>query len=51
MTFAHWLYVLGVIAVVLTMILRRNVVIPCVILRFYRMGVSWQFYRWDSSVV
>ncbi|HHU68801.1 MAG TPA: hypothetical protein GXZ31_00685 [Thermoanaerobacterales bacterium] len=40
MTFAHWLYVLGVIAVVLTMILRRNVVIPCVIFTFF---IGWVY--------
>ncbi|MDK2902020.1 MAG: hypothetical protein PWR14_924 [Thermosediminibacterales bacterium] len=34
MTFAHWLYVFGVIIVVLTMILRRNVVIPCIVFTF-----------------
>ena len=31
MTLAHWIYALGTIAVVLTMILRRNVVIPCIV--------------------
>jgi len=34
MTTAHWLYVIGVIVVVLTMVLRRNVVIPCIIFSF-----------------
>lgn len=34
MTISHWLYVLGVLIVVLTMIFRRNVVIPCIIFTF-----------------
>ncbi|MFP4035369.1 MAG: hypothetical protein ACLFT5_07675 [Desulfovermiculus sp.] len=30
----HWLYLAGVVVVVLTMIMRRNVVIPCVVFTF-----------------
>ncbi len=34
MTVAHWIYALGTVAVVLTMIFRRNVLIPCIISTF-----------------
>lgn len=34
MTLAHWIYALGTIAVVLTMIFRRNVLIPCIVSTF-----------------
>ncbi|WP_366922287.1 hypothetical protein MFMK1_002734 [Metallumcola ferriviriculae] len=34
MTMAHWLYIIGVLVVVLTMLFRRNVVIPCVLFTF-----------------
>lgn len=34
MTLAHWIYALGTITVVLTMILRRNVLIPCIVSTF-----------------
>lgn len=34
MSLEHWLYVIGVIVVIVTMILRRNVVIPCIIFTF-----------------
>lgn len=34
MSAAHWMYVVGVIVVILTMILRRNVVIPCIAFTF-----------------
>lgn len=34
MSFEHWLYVIGVIVVIATMILRRNVVIPCIVFTF-----------------
>lgn len=34
MTISHWLYVIGVIVVVATMLIRRNVVIPCIIFTF-----------------
>lgn len=40
MTTAHWLYVIGVIVVVLTMVLRRNVVIPCIIFSFL---IGWVY--------
>lgn len=34
MTLAHWVYALGTITVVVTMILRRNVLIPCIVSSF-----------------
>jgi len=34
MTFGHWLYVIGVVAVLATMAFRRSVIIPCVIFTF-----------------
>ena len=34
MTLAHWIYALGTIAVVITMIFRRNVLIPCIVSTF-----------------
>lgn len=34
MSFEHWLYVIGVVVVIATMILRRNVVIPCIVFTF-----------------
>jgi hypothetical protein len=34
MTLAHWIYALGTIVVVLTMIFRRNVLIPCIVSTF-----------------
>lgn len=40
MTLSHWLYVLGVISVVITMVLRRNVIIPCIIFTFL---IGWVF--------
>lgn len=40
MTTSHWLYLIGIIVVVLTMILRRNVIIPCIIFAFL---IGW-FY-------
>jgi len=40
-TAAHWLYVIGVIVVILTMIMRRNVVIPCVIFTFL---IGWVYH-------
>jgi hypothetical protein len=33
-TIIHWLYLLGVLTVVATMILKRNVVIPCILFTF-----------------
>lgn len=40
MTFSHWLYISGVAVVIATMILRRNVVIPCVLFTFL-LGLYW----------
>ncbi|MBO8168380.1 MAG: hypothetical protein H0Z35_04230 [Thermoanaerobacteraceae bacterium] len=40
MTTAHWLYVIGVLVVVATMIFRRNVVIPCVLFTFL---IGWLY--------
>lgn len=34
LTSMHWIYILGVIVVVATMILRRNVIIPCILFTF-----------------
>ncbi|MGB9840976.1 hypothetical protein [Thermovenabulum sp.] len=34
MTLAHWIYALGTLAVVITMIFRRNVLIPCIVSTF-----------------
>ena len=35
MSLGHWLYLIGIIVVIVTMLLRRNVVIP---LSFYHLG-------------
>ncbi|MFZ5945213.1 MAG: hypothetical protein ACOYVD_14005 [Bacillota bacterium] len=40
MTFAHWLYIIGVFVVIATMFIRRNVVIPCVLFTFL-IGLYW----------
>lgn len=40
MTVAHWLYVVGILAVVITMLFRRNVVIPCMI---FTLIIGWLF--------
>ncbi|MDX9872528.1 MAG: hypothetical protein RBT41_08930 [Clostridia bacterium] len=40
MSLSHWLYLIGIIIVVLTMIFRRNVIIPCLIFTFL---IGW-FY-------
>lgn len=40
MTIPHWLYVAGILAVILTMVFRRNVIIPCLIFTFL---IGW-FY-------
>jgi len=40
LTPAHWLYVIGVVVVILTMVFRRNVVIPCIIFTF---AIGWYF--------
>lgn len=34
MTLAHWIYALGTLAVVVTMLLRKNVIIPCIVSAF-----------------
>ncbi|MGB9813094.1 MAG: hypothetical protein ACPLRZ_03310 [Thermovenabulum sp.] len=34
MTLAHWIYALGTLAVVITMIFRKNVLIPCILSTF-----------------
>jgi len=34
MTLAHWIYALGTLSVIITMIMRRNVIIPCIISTF-----------------
>ncbi len=41
MTFGHWLYTLGIILVVITMFLRRNVLIPCILFTFL---IGWNFF-------
>ncbi len=41
MTTAHWIYVIGVLLIVATMIFRRNVVIPCVAFTFI---IGWHFF-------
>lgn len=41
MTFGHWLYTLGIIVVVITMVLRRNVLIPCILFTFL---LGWSFF-------
>ncbi len=40
LTVSHWMYVIGVLLVVLTMIFRRNVVIPCV---FFTFLIGWYY--------
>lgn len=40
MTISHWLYVLGVLVVVVTMIFRRNVIIPCILFSFL---IGWVY--------
>lgn len=40
MTISHWLYVIGVLVVVVTMILRRNVIIPCILFTFL---IGWVY--------
>lgn len=40
MTTAHWLYLLGVLIVIATMIWRKNVVIPCIL---FTLFVGWSF--------
>jgi len=40
MTLSHWLYVLGVLVVVVTMIFRRNVIIPCIL---FTLLIGWVY--------
>lgn len=40
MTGGHWLYMLGIIIVIVTMMLRRNVLIPCIIFTFL---IGWNY--------
>lgn len=40
MTLPHWLYLIGVIIVVMTMIFRRNVLIPCILFTFL---IGWVY--------
>lgn len=48
MTTAHWLYVIGVLVVVATMIFRRNVVIPCIV---FTLGIGWYYLGSPISAV
>ncbi|MFY9417112.1 MAG: hypothetical protein WAQ41_08735 [bacterium] len=41
MTTAHWLYVIGVVVVIGTMLMRRNVVTPCIIFTFL---IGWVYH-------
>lgn len=41
MTLGHWLYTLGILVVVITMVLRRNVLIPCIL---FTLLLGWQYY-------
>ncbi|HHW01795.1 MAG TPA: hypothetical protein GXX35_03085 [Thermoanaerobacterales bacterium] len=40
MTLAHWIYVVGILFVVVTMLFRRNVVIPCMV---FTLVIGWLF--------
>jgi len=40
-TFAHWLYVIGVVVVIGTMLMRRNVVTPCIVFTFL---IGWVYH-------
>lgn len=40
MTLAHWLYVAGILSVIVAMLFRRNVVIPSMIFTFL---IGWNF--------
>ncbi|HHX51495.1 MAG TPA: hypothetical protein GX711_08660 [Clostridia bacterium] len=40
MSIGHWLYLIGIIIVVLTMLLRRNVLIPCII---FTLLIGWSY--------
>ncbi|MDN5332153.1 MAG: hypothetical protein PWP45_1378 [Tepidanaerobacteraceae bacterium] len=50
MTLAHWIYALGTLAVVITMIFRRNVLIPCIISTFL-IGLSFTGSLVEAVVV
>jgi TRAP-type C4-dicarboxylate transport system permease large subunit len=41
LTTAHWLYVIGVVVVIGTMLMRRNVVTPCIIFTFL---IGWVYH-------
>lgn len=41
MTAGHWLYLLGIIVVVITMVLRRNVLIPCIV---FTLLLGWNYF-------
>ncbi len=41
MGISHWIYLFGVVLVVFTMVMRRNVVIPCVLFTFF-LGVIYK---------
>lgn len=45
LTTAHWLYLVGVIAIVVTMIRRENVVVPAIVAT---LAVAW---AWSGSGV
>jgi len=40
-TSVHWLYIIGVLTVIVTMILRKNVIIPCILFTF-AIGVAYK---------
>ena len=40
MTAGHWLYFLGIVVVVVTMVMRRNVLIPCILFTFL---LGWSY--------
>ncbi|MCL6479432.1 MAG: hypothetical protein K6T65_13665 [Peptococcaceae bacterium] len=40
-TAVHWLYVLGIVTVIATMILRKNVIVPCILFTF-AIGLAYK---------
>ncbi|WP_047986482.1 hypothetical protein [Ornithinibacillus californiensis] len=40
LTMAHWLYLLGTLCIILTMIFRQNVIVPALVMIFF---VAWSF--------
>ena len=40
MTLSHWVYVIGILSVIVAMLFRRNVVIPAIIFTFI---IGWLF--------